>query len=102
MNNYKYIKIGTVIGLLLPSFVFAAGTLKETINNLIKQFSKVPVLLIGVALIYFLVAIVSYASGADEKTRGEAQKKIGYGLVGLFVMTAMWGLMAAIQSTLGI
>ena len=89
------------IGLLLPSLTYAA-TIKSAVDSITSSLSGVPAFLIGIAVIYFLIAVFQYATGADEKTRGEAHKKILYGLIGIFVMTAMWGLVAEVQNIVGL
>lgn len=101
MNKYKIVKFITIASLLFPSFTFAA-TIKSVVDGIIAELAGIPAVFIGIAVIYFLIAVFQYATGADEKTRGEAHKKIFYGLVGIFVMTAMWGLVRETQTIFGL
>lgn len=77
-------------------------TIGSAVTSVTSSLSGIPALLIGVAVIYFLIAVFQYASGADDKTRGEARTKILYGLIGIFVMTAMWGLVREAQTIFGL
>ncbi|MBI5139965.1 MAG: hypothetical protein HZA94_00745 [Candidatus Vogelbacteria bacterium] len=95
------VKFIATIGLILPSLTFGA-TIESAVSGIITELSGIPVLLIGVAVIYFLFAVMQYTTGADEKTREEAQKKIVYGLIGIFVMVAMWGLVGEVQNIVGL
>ncbi|MBI2628060.1 MAG: hypothetical protein HYW71_01325 [Candidatus Niyogibacteria bacterium] len=40
-------------------------------------------------------------SGGDEEKRKEGRDHIIYGLIGLFIMVAVWGLVNAIAGTFG-
>ena len=62
----------------------------------------IPILMI-IATIVFIWGIISYvlAAGSDERKK-EAKNLIIWGLIGLFVMVAMWGLVSVIGSTFSI
>lgn len=55
-------------------------------------------LLFTAALIYFLYGAVMFIK-AEDKARDEARNKILYGIVGLFVMVSVWGLVAVLSGT---
>lgn len=101
MNRQKVRSFITIAGLFFPVFASAA-TISSAVDSIIAELSGIPALLIGVAVIYFLIAVLQYASGADEKTREEARKKVVYGLLGIFIMTAMWGLVSEVQDITGL
>lgn len=57
-------------------------------------------LVIGIALLLFLFGLIKYVrAGADEKMHAEARNLIIWGIVGLFVMTSVWGLVNIITNT---
>ncbi|MDQ5889727.1 MAG: hypothetical protein QG609_220 [Patescibacteria group bacterium] len=57
-------------------------------------------LLIGVALVVFLWGIVKYiSSGADSTKRKEGAALVFYGVIGLFVMISVWGLVSFLTNT---
>lgn len=51
-----------------------------------------------VALLFFLYSAIQFIR-AEDKTRDEARNKLLYGLVGLFAMTAVWGLVGVLSGT---
>ncbi len=60
-------------------------------------------LLLTMAVIVFIVGVIKYISGADDSTkRTEGRNFIIYGLVGLFVLVSVWGLVGIIQGTFGL
>ena len=69
-------------------------TIKGIINSLIP-------LIIGVAVLVFLWGLVQYVTaGADEEKKAAARGIIIYGIIIIFVMTAVWGFVGILGSTL--
>lgn len=57
-------------------------------------------LLIAVAVLIFLYGVVKFIGAAgDEAKRKEGKDLIIYGLIGLFVMVSVWGLVNVLVST---
>ncbi len=106
----KRIQVGFYSLLLAatPLWVFAQGagsgcgapvrSLSALVNFLLCTFQSVVPLLFVAALIYFLYGAITFIR-ADDKTRDEARNKIVYGLVGLFVMLSVWGLVGVLTNT---
>ncbi|MCC7470017.1 MAG: hypothetical protein IT284_02680 [Bacteroidetes bacterium] len=60
-------------------------------------------LLVTVAVVVFIIGVIKYISKGDEsKSREEGQKFMLYGIIGLFVMVSIWGLVGIIQGTFGL
>lgn len=60
-------------------------------------------LLLTLAVIVFIIGVVKYIAGADEEAkRTEGRNFMIYGLVALFVMVSVWGLVGVIQGTFGL
>ncbi len=60
-------------------------------------------LLVTLAIVIFIIGIVKYIAKADEaKEREEGRKFMIYGIVALFVMVSIWGLVGIIQGTFGL
>jgi hypothetical protein len=79
------------------------GWFFENVRNLNVWFSMLVVILIGLAMLYFLWGIARYvAHGADEEKRTEARRMIVYGITGLFAMVSVWGLVEVIASTFNV
>lgn len=79
-------------------------TFKSIIQDLLEIIvgTLVP-LVISLAVIYFLYGIVKYLIAAgDETKRKESVKVITYGLIAIFVMVCVWGLVSFITNTFGV
>lgn len=60
-------------------------------------------ILFSVAIIVFVYGIVKYViAGANSNNRREATNTMIWGILGLFVMFAVWGIVALISNTTGI
>ncbi|HBT81468.1 hypothetical protein A2757_00065 [Candidatus Giovannonibacteria bacterium RIFCSPHIGHO2_01_FULL_48_47] len=81
----------------LPSGTQSIVTnIKNLVNNVI------PILLI-IGTVVFLWGVILYlTAGADEEKRANARSLMIYGLVGLFVMVAVWGIVNVLVGFFGI
>ena len=60
-------------------------------------------LLIGLALVYFLWGVFLYVRAGDSTDKiKEGSQMMLYGIVALFVMVAVWGLVNVVANTIGI
>jgi len=53
---------------------------------------------IGFALLVFIWGVVQFIATSEEKKREEGRRRMVWGLIGLFVIVSVWGLVALIQS----
>ncbi len=57
-------------------------------------------ILMALALLTFLYGLMRYMlSSGDDGARSESRQYIIYGILGLFVMVAMWGLVSVLTTT---
>lgn len=71
------------------------------IKNILVIVENLTVLGAGVALFYFLWGVVKYfISGDSAAKRNESVQTITYGLIALFVLIAVWGLVKLLQQSL--
>ena len=96
----KILKFG-IVAISLTPFLALAADLSSIVDAVQGQIGAIPQLLIGIAVIYFLVAVMQYASGGDDKTRGEAKTKILYGLIAIFIMVSFWTVLGILGDTIG-
>ena len=91
-----------VIAFLLPAFAFAqtpVGGALNFIDRLTVAVSFVVPVLLSLAIVVFFWGIVKFiARAGDEKGREDAKNVIIWGLVAIFVMVALWGLVGFVQS----
>ena len=97
--------IKKLIPLGLMAMPFAAGAVNVTsfdslivlVNDIL---GKLVPIFIAIAVIVLLVAIVRYiTAGEDEEKRSKAKSLMIYGIIGLFVMISLWGLVAILSGT---
>jgi hypothetical protein len=101
--------VQAVAFLFLPAQVFAQAPSISTgpinnANDLIKRLTNigdvVVFVLIALAVIYIVYATVQYfIKGADGDDRSAAGMKILWGIVGLFIIVSLWGLVALLVNT---
>lgn len=105
----KYLYISTAVFFLSPLLSFAQSgspgpdlswftKFANSFTNLLKLI--VP-LLIGLALVVFLWGVVQFIM-SDDSGREEGRKKMLWGIVGLFVMVAVWGIVKLLGTIVGV
>jgi len=96
MKIKKFIPIGLA---LTPMLVFAAD-ITDVIRTIMDVLNVVTPLIIAIAVVVFLVGVVKYiTAGGDAEKRVEARNVMIYGIIGLFVMVAVWGLVNLLINT---
>lgn len=66
-------------------------------------YTNVVPLLITAAVVVFMWGVTQYILNADDSTkRSEGRSFIVWGLVALFVIVSVWGLVAVLQNTFGL
>lgn len=108
--NIKNIKKITFIltTLFIPVLTFAQigpvpaadGTLDGFFLQMIAILNGVLIITMGIALVTFLWGVLTYtfgSKGADDKTK--SKNFIMWGIVGLFVMISVWGIVNILTGT---
>ncbi|HLD34256.1 MAG TPA: hypothetical protein VJB62_00175 [Patescibacteria group bacterium] len=97
----KIIKKLIPFGLLALPFAAGAVESANDLFNLVEEIlGKLAPMLIAIAVIVLLVAIVNYIrAGEEEEKREKAKSLMIYGIIGLFVMISLWGLVAILSGT---
>lgn len=82
------------------------SSIGQSLINIILQFKQIATLfyssLFVVALILFFVGIFRFMVSKEAKAHEDGLKYMGFGVLALFVMVAVWGIVAFISQTLGI
>ena len=61
--------------------------------------SRLMVLLISLAVVWFVWNVFHYVIAVDEVDKATAKDKIVWGLIAIFIMVSIWGLVAILQYT---
>ncbi len=88
--------VGAFVLALLPSYVhaqYAFGTLSEGVGSITSIIDLIIGLLVGVAILIIVYGIIKFiASGDDAESRKSGIGFMAYGVLGIFVMLSVWGL----------
>lgn len=94
----KKVLASVVVG-FSPLLAFAQD-LVGIIGKLTAVVNAVAPFLIGLAVVYFMWNVAKYVLSADGKE--EARTGMIWGIIGIFVMSSVWALVAVLGNTLGI
>jgi predicted DNA repair protein MutK len=81
----------------------AASNFSGLVNKIISYADSIVLLIVALALVVFLYGLFTYLVNSDDE--GKRKDSISYiiaGLIGLFVMTAVWGLLSLLTGTFGV
>jgi hypothetical protein len=85
--------------LLLPSLASAA-TLKDTLVLFSQFLNGIIGLFITLAIVVFFWGLIKYLWSMDSENAHEGLKIMFWGLIAIFVMVSIWGIIRLLQSTL--
>ncbi len=95
--------ITTTIFATLASFPMIASAgpanFKEVVQLIIGMIQAVVPLVVGLTLLVFIWGIFQLVRNNSEDSRKEAIAVITYGIIALFVMVSVWGLVSILTST---
>lgn len=85
---------------ITPNFTYT----DSWINKAIELTQKGVTFLMVIATIYFLISVIRFIMDKGDKAEATTAKKkaMGNGIIGLFVMVGIWGIIRIISSTLGV
>lgn len=99
----KTLKKIPVTTLFLTPFLAYAATVETILGQIRSILNLVAPILMVLATIVFLWGIVRYVTaGGDEDKLKEGRQFIIFGLVGLFIMIAAWGIVLAVVNQFGL
>lgn len=88
---------------IVPQISFAAF---DRIKSLLRDFKSVLDLLIPIifalALIFFFYGLAQFIRSVSDKTIAEGKNKMIWGIIALFVMISIWGIIRYIGDSVGI
>jgi len=92
---------GTLLALPLVSFaVTDITTLILKVSDWIQLLTPI---VVALALLYFFYGLATYIlKSGDEEKKAEGKNIMIYGIIALFVMVSVWGLVSILVNTLNI
>ncbi len=85
-----------------PFLAFAAtlGTILDTVGDLVATATPI---VVALALVYFFWGLGQFILGSSEsEKRKQAIEIMIYGIIALFIMVSIWGIVNVLQSTFGV
>lgn len=101
----KLIAFGAASGLTLTPFLAFAQTGSQIygILNIVQNILNIIVpILITLGIIYFIAGVIKYVTAKDEDGQKEGRTMIISGIVGLFVIVSIWGLIRFLGTATGV
>ncbi len=103
-NLIKKIAIGLSFfapGFALAQFSQSQGTIGGIMATLVGILNFLIPALITLGIVYFIWAVISYVIAGDEEKKKEGRTHMIYGIIGLFVIVSVWGLVTVLANTFG-
>jgi len=105
---HKLLKVGLPIFImvLFPVLAFAqqqgGGKIFELVDVFGGLIAKLIPIVIGLAVLTFLWGVLKYVVAKDEESQKEARGVMLYGIIALFVMVSVWGLVNIFRQSLNL
>lgn len=98
-----YVQVGALVALATAPFAAFAADLQSILGTVGDLIGTATPIVVALALVYFFWGLASFilASSKDEE-RKKAISIMTYGIIALFVMLSVWGIINVLQSTFGI
>lgn len=79
--------------------VGANGTLIGVLCRVGQILNSIVPVLVALGVVYFVWGVISYVIAGDEEAKKAGRDKIIYGIIGLAVIVAVWGLVRILTNT---
>ncbi len=110
MKNKLIVLSGSLLGFMFPVAAFAQqsspvcedGKITGIICKIGDILNLIIPILITLAILYFIWGIITFVISDDEEAKSRGRDRIIYGVIGLAVIIAVWGLVRLLLNTFNI
>ena len=96
----KTLIISSLLLLVFPIITRAQTTIPTILTTITNIINSIFYILMGLATVVFLWGMVKYIiAGGDEKAKEASKGYIKAGIIGLFMMLAIWGIIRVLVNT---
>lgn len=88
----------TSTGTIIPP----AGTIQYIICRIGNILDTLIPILVVLGVVYFVWGVITYVISSDEEAKKKGRDKMIYGIIGLVVIVAIWGLVGIVNNTFGL
>lgn len=97
----------TAGAVFLPVFVGAqtqgvGGNIPALLTLVETVVGRLIPIFVALALIFFIYGLIKFVISADAEAREDGKSMMWWGIIALFVIVSIWGIVAFIGTTLGI
>lgn len=78
------------------------GTIEGILCKIGDILNLVVPILIALGVVYFVWGVISYVIGSDEEAKKKGRDRMIFGIIGLVVIVALWGLVRIVTNTFGV
>jgi ABC-type glucose/galactose transport system permease subunit len=97
------LKVGIVGALTFAPFLAFAETLGGILNTVNQLVGTATPIVVALALVYFFWGLANFILGSSESEgRKDAIQIMIYGIIALFIMVSIWGIVNVLQSTFNV
>lgn len=89
------------LALFLPYIAFAAR-LSDAVGVGLRIIQDLIIVVIGAALLVFLWGVLKYVVATDDAGKDKGRMYMLWGIIGLFVMVSVWGLVFLLRTSFGL
>ena len=79
-----------------------AGTIQKIICTIGNILDIVIPILVVLGVVYFIYGVVMFVIASDEEAKTKGRNSMIYGIIGLVVIVAMWGLVGIVLKTFNV
>lgn len=101
MNFKKIMSSGVLLSALVPFIASAQTPIENLAERLIFWLNRGIVILITVATLFFIYAVIGYIREKDSAKMKDKKQQMINGIIGLFVIVSVWGIIGLVSQTLG-
>lgn len=78
------------------------GTIGYILCKINQLLTVVIPILVALGVVYFVWGVISYVVAGDEEAKTKGRDRMIYGIIGLAVIVAVWGLVKILTNTFGV
>jgi len=106
MQNKIKAFFASVAILLAPALVLAQvdteGKLDSALSLIENIVSRLIPLLVAIALVWFIWGLIKFLLSGDEEKRTQGKSMMLWGIIALFVIVSIWGIVQYVASLVGV
>lgn len=100
MKNFKKLVIAGVATLPILGFAQSLNNLFGLVGSAQNLINVLIGFVIALATLTFIWGLLGYVTSSDTEKRAQAKSYMVWGIIGLFVMVSVWGIVSFLQSAL--